>query len=93
MTPPTLRHALLRARQSVFTASLPAFDETARSFIAELPSRPTETGTLLAEAAELIRFYQTDPRAAHLPPMLCREVWEPAEDYTERMYRRGGYRQ
>lgn len=93
MTAADLRRRLLKARHAVLTASLPAYDETAKSFLAELPRRATETGTLAADAIALAAWYQSDPRAGHLPPMLCREVWEPSEDYANRMYAKGGYRQ
>ena len=81
------------SRAAVLTANLPNHDAMAASYRAEIAARPQEAAELVAEARYYTKWYQTDPRAARLPPMLAREPWEPAGEWINRAYQQGGYRQ
>lgn len=89
--PSDLRRTLLAMRSAVLTAALPQYDAMARSYIAAIADRPQEATALAAEATDYARWYQRDSRAAHLPPMLARAVWEPPGEWIARAYAAGGY--
>lgn len=80
------------SRASVLTANLRNYDAFVASYRAEIAARPQEAATLRQEGCAYAKWYQCDPRAAHVPPMLCREPWEAAPDWLDRAYAAGGYK-